>query len=68
MVIVVDDGCVGFDVFFFFVCFVGSWGFSCFFWCCVWWFVGLFGVMKNVFDVICKYYLVVVIICCNYYG
>lgn len=68
MVIVIDDGRVGFDVFFFFVCFVGSRGFSRFFWRRVWWFVGLFGVTKNVFDVICKYYLVVVIIRRNYYG
>ena len=38
------------------------------FWRRAWWFTGLSGATKNASDVICKYYLAVVITRRNYYG
>lgn len=58
----------GFDALLFPACSAGSRGFSRPFWRRAWWFAGLSGATKNASDVICKYYLAVVITRRNYYG
>ncbi len=68
VVTAVDDGRAGFDALLFPACSAGSRGFSRPFWRRAWWFTGLSGATKNASDVICKYYLAVVITRRNYYG
>ena len=68
VVTAIDDGRAGFDALLFPACSAGSRGFSRPFWRRAWWFAGLSGATKNASDVICKYYLAVVITRRNYYG